>query len=199
MEEKKSVKLSYSVFFLIIAIIIIGIMGYLIYKLNDDKRKSILEINSLNNKIDSLEKSVASMKNQINNASKTNNTNESNNLSNNTEAVQNIQNSIEDTIKELFLKELKERDNNNDSEKLIDYRVDKITLLKYTDMSEDFQKSYKPTDILAEVTYSVKPNDINRTAWLAGNGVTEGEWIVNKTACTYLRDGKLLGGLSTGW
>lgn len=200
MEEKKSIKISRSTFFLIIAIIVIVVMGYIIYKLNDDKIKAKLEVSQLNSQIESLKNSVASMQNQIKNTSKANNSNVSNDLNTNTASTENTANnkqkSTEDTIKDLFLENLKEIDNNNE-EKLVEYRVDKVTIEK--DISNDILNNYKPTDILATITYSVKPKDINETTWVAGNGIVEGDWIINKSACNYLRDGELLGGLSTGW
>ena len=60
---------------------------------------------------------------------------------------------------------------------------------------------YSPEDILAFVKYSVKPKDIEHTVWIAGNGEIEGEWIINKTACECLRNGKLVksSGFSTGF
>lgn len=55
MEEKKVIKISFSTFFLIITIIAIGIMGFFIYKLNDDKTKATEQVNELNNRVSLLE------------------------------------------------------------------------------------------------------------------------------------------------
>ena len=44
---------------------------------------------------------------------------------------------------------------------------------------------------LATVTYSVKPKDVKTSNWIAGNGEVSGEWIINKTSCECLRNGKL--------
>ena len=55
MEEKKAIKISFSTFFLIITIIAIGIMGFFIYKLNDDKTKATEQVNELNNRVSLLE------------------------------------------------------------------------------------------------------------------------------------------------
>lgn len=107
----------------------------------------------------------------------------------------------ENEIKELYLDELK-KDNNNNPEKLLDYRVDKVSI-----MSEDDKKSflefneglyYKDTDVFAYVEYSVKPQDINNSAWIAGNGKIEGDWIVEKVACVTIRNGEIIGD-GTGW
>lgn len=55
MEEKKAIKISFSTFFLIITIIAIGIMGFFIYKLNDDKAKATEQVNELSNRVSLLE------------------------------------------------------------------------------------------------------------------------------------------------
>lgn len=58
MEEKKTIKISLSTFFLIIAIIAICIMGFFIYKLNTEKTTAIEQVKSLNNKVYNLEEAV---------------------------------------------------------------------------------------------------------------------------------------------
>lgn len=68
MGEKKVIKISLSTFFLLLAIIIIGVMGYFIYRLNDEKTKVMEKVSELNNKISSLE----SAKNETSNIEKTN-------------------------------------------------------------------------------------------------------------------------------
>ena len=57
MEEKKTTKISLSTFFLILAIIAICVMGYFIYKLNDDKTKATEQVSDLNNRVTLLESS----------------------------------------------------------------------------------------------------------------------------------------------
>ena len=69
MEEKKEIRVSLSTFFLILAIIVIGVMGYFIYKLNDDKTKATEQVSELNNQIKSLENSVSSLQKAIENTS----------------------------------------------------------------------------------------------------------------------------------
>ena len=104
----------------------------------------------------------------------------------------------EDEIKKLYFEKLKNADNNN-PEKLADYRVDEVKILSGDDKKSILEfDEYKDTDILAYVTYSVKPRDINNTVWLAGNGKIEGDWIVEKVACVSIRDGKIIGD-GTGW
>ena len=104
-------------------------------------------------------------------------------------------------IKEQFLAKLKEIDKISD-EKLLDYRVDEVKILSDSEkqvFNEDGK--YSPKDILAFVKYSVKAKDIEKTGWIAGNGEIDGEWVINKTACECLRNGKLVrsSGFATGF
>lgn len=106
-----------------------------------------------------------------------------------------------DKIKEQFLEKLKESDNIN-KEKLLDYRVDEVKILSESEKQAFNEKEeYSTEDILAFVKYSVKPKNIKDTVWIAGNGEIDGEWIINKTACECLRNGKLVksSGFSTGF
>ena len=106
-----------------------------------------------------------------------------------------------DKIKEQFLAKLREIDKIND-EKLLDYRVDEVKILSDSE-KQVFNENgeYSPEDILAFVKYSVKPKNIEDTVWIAGNGEIDGEWIINKTACECLRNGKLVkeSGFSTAF
>ena len=90
----------------------------------------------------------------------------------------------------MFLNKIKEKKEKND-EKLIDYRVDKVEILSDSEKQHWIEMGYNTTDVLATVTYSVKPENINATNWDAGNGEKSGEWIINKTACEIIRNGKL--------
>ena len=106
-----------------------------------------------------------------------------------------------DKIKEQFLEKLKESDNIS-QEKLLDYRVDEVRILSESEKQAFNEKEeYSTEDILAFVKYSVKPKNIEDTVWIAGNGEIDGEWIINKTACECLRNGKLVksSGFSTGF
>ena len=106
-----------------------------------------------------------------------------------------------DKIKEQFIAKLKESDNIS-REKLLDYRVDEVKILSESEKQTFNEKEeYSPKDVLAFVKYSVKPKKIEDTVWIAGNGEIDGEWIINKTACECLRNGKLVksSGFSTGF
>ena len=104
-------------------------------------------------------------------------------------------------IREQFLAKLKEIDKISD-EKLLDYRVDEVKILSDSEKQVfNENEEYSPEDILAFVKYSVKPKNIEDTGWIAGNGEIDGEWIINKTACECLRNGKLVkeSGFSTAF
>ena len=106
-----------------------------------------------------------------------------------------------DKIKEQFIAKLKESDNIS-REKLLDYRVDEVKVLSESEKQAFNEKEeYSPKDVWAFVKYSVKPKNIEDTVWIAGNGEIDGEWIINKTACECLRNGKLVksSGFSTGF
>lgn len=107
----------------------------------------------------------------------------------------------ENTIKELFLSKIKANDTTN-TEKLLDYKVDKVTLIKDDEKQSivdmDGGQYYKADDTLAYVEYSVKPRDVNSTVWIAGNGEVEGEWIVGKVDCVCIRSGEIVTS-GTGW
>lgn len=106
-----------------------------------------------------------------------------------------------DKIKEQFIAKLKAIDNIS-REKLLDYRVDEVKILSdYEKQVFNEDGKYSPKDILAFVKYSVKAKDIEKTGWIAGNGEIDGEWVINKTACECLRNGKLVrsSGFSTGF
>ena len=115
--------------------------------------------------------------------------------------VDEVKMSDADKIKEQFIAKLKAIDNIS-REKLLDYRVDEVKILSDSEkqvFNEDGK--YSPKDILAFVKYSVKAKDIEKTGWIAGNGEIDGEWVINKTACECLRNGKLVrsSGFSTGF
>lgn len=85
MEEKKSVKVSLSTVFLILAIIVIIIMGYFIYNLSTKNKTSEEEVNALNSKVSNLENSIRNYQEKIDSISNTlnSNTTATNNTSNN--------------------------------------------------------------------------------------------------------------------
>ena len=108
---------------------------------------------------------------------------------------------MKDEVKKLYTNKLK-KDNEKNTEKLLDYRVDKVEILSDKDkkgiVENDDTEYFKNTDTLAVVTYSVKPRDINNTEWIAGNGEISGNWIMNKTANVCVRNGEIVFS-GTGW
>lgn len=81
MEEKKVIKVSLSMFFLIITIIVICVMGYFLYVSNSKTADMISNEKELNAKISKLENEITIKQNQQNNAN-TSNLNETDNANN---------------------------------------------------------------------------------------------------------------------
>ena len=71
MEEKNATKISLSTFFLIISSVVIVVMTYLIFKLNNEKNAETKRIAELNNQISTLENTSNSLQEKINSISST--------------------------------------------------------------------------------------------------------------------------------
>lgn len=204
MEEKKATKISLSTFFLILAIIIIVIMSICMYKFYNEKTDANKKTAELQTEVSNLNRIVSVLQGKIDeisstvNSDKTNTTNIDDKSNDNKNSS--YQPTTEETIKNLFLAKLKALDNSN-SEKLLDYRVDKVEILSNSKKQSLIDLGYNSTDMLAYITYSVKPQNVTTTSWVAGNGEVEGEWVINKIACECLRNGKLVDStnLNTGW
>lgn len=78
LEEKKLIKISLIKFLLILAIIVIIVMGYYIYKLNIDKENAEVKMEEQNNKIGELENNISNLQSVIDNISNTIQTSDSN-------------------------------------------------------------------------------------------------------------------------
>lgn len=76
MEEKNATKISLSTFLLLIAVIIIAVMGYFIYKLNNDKTTAVQKSTELQAQVNSLSGTVNDLQGKINNISETINSNQ---------------------------------------------------------------------------------------------------------------------------
>ena len=81
MEEKKQVKISMSGFFLILAIIVIAVMGYFIYKISTEKAEKENQIANLNNEVSSLQSASRELQGKIDNIANTINSSKSANNS----------------------------------------------------------------------------------------------------------------------
>ncbi len=69
MEEKKSIKIRLSTFFLMLAIIVIVIMAYFLYKLNNEKIAETEKVSALNSQVSNFENKVESLQGTIDNVS----------------------------------------------------------------------------------------------------------------------------------
>lgn len=138
----------------------------------------------------------------VNNTTNDNNQIEENKVKN---EIQNTQenksvNTKQDTVKtdsqiveELFLDYLKNVEESS-GKKLKGYKIDKVKILSenerknVVDIYEDAGNNVNEKDIFAEVTYSVKPENIENTEWMAGNGEKQEDWLVNKSACIFIKN-----------
>ena len=107
----------------------------------------------------------------------------------------------ESEIRDLFQQYLLDSGNEEGAE-LAEYKIDEINVLSDDEKQkivESYSNSYFMTDVLARVTYSVRPEDpASMSFWQAGNGEESGDWMVNKSSVVTLRDGKLKN-IGTGW
>lgn len=189
MEEKKKNN-SLLIVWIIILLIVMVIMGIYMYKINNEKQLAQEKANDLSCQVATLNDTATSLQTTINNISAqlNNVSNTIENSSTNNSTTSNTEKSQEEIVKELYLEQLKE-DNEKNSEKLVDYRVDKVSILTGTErekLIDDLYTNASSSDIFANVTYSVKPKDVNNTLWVAGNGEISGNWIINKSACVYI-------------
>ena len=98
MEEKKVTKISLSTFFLILAIIAIIIMGFFIYKINNDKNAEIKKSTELQSQVNDLNGTVSNLQGKIDSISETINPNSSS-------KTENLKNSNETSSKNETLEE----------------------------------------------------------------------------------------------
>lgn len=75
MEKKEPIKVSLSTFFLIIAIIVIAVMGYFMYKLYNDKVEETKKATDLQTQVNSLNGTINDLQGKIDTISETINTN----------------------------------------------------------------------------------------------------------------------------
>ena len=84
MEKKEPIKVSLSTVFLIISIIIIGVMGYFIYKLYNDKNIEANKATELEKKLENLNSTITDLQGKINSDNETISANNTNQNINNT-------------------------------------------------------------------------------------------------------------------
>lgn len=86
MEEKKTIKISLSTFFLLLALIAIVVMAIFMYKFYDDKKKADEKSSNLENQLSNLNETVKDLNDKISNTSNTNEVSNSNNTTTSSEA-----------------------------------------------------------------------------------------------------------------
>ena len=86
MEEKKTIKISLSTFFLLLALIAIVVMAIFMYKFYDDKKKADQKSSNLENQLSNLNETVKDLNDKISNTSNTNEVSNSNNTTTSSEA-----------------------------------------------------------------------------------------------------------------
>ena len=163
--EKEKVGKGVIALMIILTIILLGLAGYIVYDkfMKETPKNNITEVE---NQSDEIKKAREERQQQKKEESE------------------------EELVKKLFIEGYLE--NPEAEEKLIEYRIDKVQVLKDDPKEEVVKMGYKDTDILAFVTYSIKVNDINTSKWNAGNGEQSTDnWIINKLAAVVIRDGKL--------
>ena len=115
MEEKKTIKISLSTFFLLLALIAIVVMAIFMYKFYDDKKNADEKSSNLENQLSNLNETVKDLNDKISNI---NNTNEVSN-SNNTTTSQTI--AFTDTEVKLALSKFLEVYAESNCDGLFDY------------------------------------------------------------------------------
>ena len=95
MDEKKPIKVSLSTFFLILAIVVIIVMGFFMYKLYNEKVAATQKVDNLNNEIDTLENTVNNFQEKIDSISNTINSNTSNSTISSESATNNTSNEVQ--------------------------------------------------------------------------------------------------------
>lgn len=191
------------VLIIILLLGVIGVGGYFLIKGNNDTNK---EIGELKNEVANLRKNAENTSYNSNMTSNLSNDTENTSnqsVTNNTTTAQTSSTAnTENKVKTIYYNYIKANDEKNTDEKLLEYRVDEVKILsdseKKSILEFDGGQYYKETDTLAEVTYSVKPQDVNSTNWIAGNGTKSGDWIINKTACVCIRNGEVVNS-GTSW
>lgn len=98
MEQKKSIKMSLSTFLLLLAILIIIVMGFFIYKFYNDKTIAEKEVANSNNQISNLQDNVNKLQETIDNVSNTINNSQNNNIESNVNKVQETTNNSSNSI-----------------------------------------------------------------------------------------------------
>lgn len=169
-----------TIILIVVIILLVGLVVFLGFQLKEQKdisEKSQNTVKQLEENTVSMQNNIDNLQGKIDNITNTLGINSSNNVTN--------QKTDKEIIEELFLDKIKS-DNENNSEKLLDYRIDSIDVLTGSDRESlltSLEENKTTEDIFALVKYSLKPEDVNNIMWTAGNGEVSGEWIINKSSC----------------
>ena len=174
----------------IIIVLLIVILVLLVVLLNKDNKGQSTNTDNIQNneQVNVLEQNS---NNQVN----------TENIQNNEQL--NVAKTDEEIIKEEVLEYLNKA-NDEAEEKFLDCRIDSVTIVTGKDKEDilnmDQGQYYKDSDILFEVSYSVKPQDTTNGSWLVGNATLTTDGWVNLHQVGNIRDGKIGSqGLGTGW
>lgn len=143
MEEKKQLRLNIITVFLIIAILVIMLMGYAIYKLSDAKLQSEEKVSTLENQTNELQATLDSIRSQLNNIINTSSNKistgvESNNSSSTeSTSVKTEKEEAEEVAKE-FIKAVNSKDWDIVEKYSDKYTVSTIQTYKISNMSINF-------------------------------------------------------------
>ena len=179
----------------VIIILILG--GYLVYDKfiakdtmpkTIEKKDNNLSTNDNTNKTDKNTSTNDNTNKTDKNTSTGDKTNTMDNNTNNQSSNITIE-ADEEIVKSLFINDYLLK---SEIEKPLDYRIDDIEVLTGSKKQEIVNMGYQSTDIFVSIIYSVKVNDVKTSYWNAGNGEGyDGQWILRKSACVVIRDGKL--------
>lgn len=156
MEENKGIKISVSTFFLLIAIIVIIIMGFFMYKIYNDKEKATSKIEELNTQTDNLQSTIENLQGKLDSISSTINNTTTIDTSNKTTETETDKEEVENTV---------DKDTTITESKKI--------LFEYTSGDNNATKGnpevlkvyeFNDSQMIFEYHAAWNPNDINGTA-----------------------------------
>lgn len=167
MEKNKALKISLSTFFLIIAIIVICVMGYFLYKAIEGKNTIGAIVNQLNERIDLLNNTIDTLEEQNKNNNENEKSTNTNITEENTNIVQNnsAKNEAEvspDSLKGLYAAELKDGgDSTNNKVLLVLFGNDKFSYSTNPLIDSSVTGHYTVSDnILTLNEEYIHPNDV---------------------------------------
>lgn len=129
MGDKKVTKISLSTFLLIIAIIIIAIMGFFIYKLNSEKAIEVKKSADLQAQVSSLDSTVSNLQSKINTISETVNSSSTPVQSSNSNSSKTASTSITSNLDDIKY-EISKKKNQNGEEVIAVKKLQKMIKLQ---------------------------------------------------------------------